>query len=555
MRYLLVLLVLTSSALARPAELVLTEGAVYTLDPAKPWARCVAIANGRIAYVGDDPAAWIGPDTRVERLPGRMVLPGLVDCHVHPVAGGVELGQCSLYGLTTREELLSRVAAYAREHPEKAWIVGAGWLAPTFPDSNPQRQDLDAVLPDRPCFLVAADGHSAWVNTAALRRAKLTAGTPDPVGGRIERDPSGEPSGTLRETALGLIEPLLPEVTHEESVAGLHTALEMAAGFGITTMHEARATEKELKAYAELDRQGQLTARMVVALWVDPAKGVEQVDRLKGLRERYSSGLVAPRAAKLFADGIIEGHTAALLEPYLDTGARGDLNFAPEAMADLVTRLDGEGFQVHVHAIGDRAVRVSLDSLAAARRANGWRDTRPHLAHLEMIDPADYPRFRQLDVGATFQPLWACQDDYITRLTLPVLGPERSSRLYPMGSLLRAGARLAGGSDWTVSSLNPLEAIEVAVTRRASGEPPGDPWLPGERLDLATAIDAYTREGAYRSFQDGGVLRQGAPADLVVLERNLFEIQPWEIGEVRVLLTLLEGREVFRAGRSSGPPP
>ncbi|MGH7702155.1 MAG: amidohydrolase, partial [Gemmatimonadales bacterium] len=403
---------------------------------------------------------------------------------------------------------------------------------------------------ERPAYLEAADGHSAWVNSRALAAAGITKATPDPPGGRIERDPrTGEPSGTLRENALDLVSRLLPEYTVADKEAGILRMLPVANRLGITALYEARSDSSELAAYLELDHRGQLTARVLAAMYLDPVKEESQIERLNGWRERFRSPHLRANAVKLYADGVIEARTAALLQPYVGRpGDRGSSDFEPEALDRLVTALDRAGFQVHVHAIGDRAVRMALDGFAAARSANGSRDSRHMMAHLQLIDPLDVPRFRELGVIADIQGLWAYPDDYITELTVPKLGAARSRRIYPNGSLARSGAVLVGGSDWSVSSLNPLDAIQVAMTRRDLDSGPGAAWLPDQTVDLATMLAAYTIEGAYAAFEEeiSGSVEVGKAADLIVLDRNLFTVPVTEIHWAKVLLTLLEGREVFR---------
>jgi predicted amidohydrolase YtcJ len=329
----------------------------------------------------------------------------------------------------------------------------------------------------------------------------------------------------------------------------LRAGLALANRFGIVSIIEASAGPETLDAYAALDKSGELTVRVLASLYVDTDRGVAEVRRLAGLRRRYAGGRLKATAAKIFADGVMEPHTAALLEPYIDRpGDRGTPLLEPEAFDALARALDLAGFQIHVHAIGDRAVRMALDAFEAAGRSNGFRDMRHHIAHLELIDPADIPRFKQLGAAANFQALWAYADTYITDLTLPILGPRRSRWLYPIGSVARTGARIAGGSDWSVSSMNPLLAIQVALTRRGPDAPPGEAWIPEERVDLMTMLRAYTVNGAWLSHDERtrGTLEAGKAADLIVLDRDLFAIPASEIGRAKVLLTLLDGREVFR---------
>jgi predicted amidohydrolase YtcJ len=538
-------------AAAQPADMVFRNGAIYTVDAARTWAEAVAVRGGRIIYVGSNGGArpLIGPRTAVIDLQGKMVLPSFHDSHVHPDSG-IELDECYLFEMTTAEEVIRAVRRYADEHPGRAWVRGAGWQLPVFADANPHKSLLDKVVPDRPVYLTAADGHSAWVNSRALELARITKATPDPPAGRIERDPqTGEPTGTLRESAMSLVHRHLPEYTLDDYVKGIRRGLEMANRFGITSLQDASVQEVELKAYRELERRNELTARVVAALQVNPAEGVAQIPRLIKLRETYQGRRLRATAAKIFADGVIEARTAALLEPYLGAnGDRGKANVEPEVFKPLVAALDREGFQVHVHAIGDRAIRNALDAFEFARARNGSRDSRHHIAHLELFNPADIPRFRRLGVVANFQPLWAFADPYIVKLTVPVLGPERSRWLYPIQSLALSGAIVACGSDWSVTSMNPLEAIQVAVTRRGLDDGPGAAWIPEEVADLAEMLAGYTINGAYVNFEERetGSIETGKAADLIVLDCNLFEIPPSEIHQAKVLLTMLEGKPVYR---------
>jgi predicted amidohydrolase YtcJ len=540
-----------------PADLIVRNGRIYTLDDARTWAEAVAIDDGRIVFVGtdEDADAFVGPGTRFVDVEGRMVLPGFHDSHVHPVSGGVELGQCNLNGLSTRDGVFAAIEECAARTPDEEWVVGGGWDLPLFPGANPHRTDLDRLSPDQPAYLSSADGHSAWVNSRALDIAGIDATTADPPNGRIERDPgTGEPSGTLRESASALVSKHLPPLGPSDYAEGLRRALHMANGFGITSLIEASAGERFLEAYAALARSGELTARVKVSLTVDESRDESQVDDLVRLREKYQAQGIRADAAKIFADGVIESGTSALLEPYLDFEHRGELNYAPEVLDRIVARLDREGFQVHVHAIGDRAIRASLDAFEKAAKANGPRDSRHHIAHIELFHPDDIPRFRTLGVVANFQPLWAFADTYITDLTEPQLGAERSRWLYPLKSLADSGAVLAAGSDWSVSSMNPLDAIQVAVTRRDVTASAGPAWIPEELVDLDTILSAYTRGGAYLRHEESltGSLEVGKRADLIVLEKNLFDVPATEIHRVKVLLTLLDGEEVHRD--ASFPP-
>jgi predicted amidohydrolase YtcJ len=533
------------------ADLVFRNGKVYTVDAPRSWASVVAVKAGRIVYVGRDslPTGLVGPRTEVVDLAGRMMLPGFQDAHVHPVDSGVDLGECDLNAAPTARAAADTIRAYAAAHPELPWIRGAGWQLPLFPQGNPSRSLLDSLVPDRPAFLWAADGHSAWANSRALALAGITRATRDPPNGRIERDRrTGEPSGTLRESATDLVERVLPPRTPSELAAGLDRAERLAGSFGITSVFSANTDEAELQTLASADRARHLRLRVVAAL-IAPGSGDSMLGRLRDWRTRYATPLVRPTAVKLFQDGVIESRTAAMLAPYLDRHGDAGTPVRTQAELDpLVAALDRDGFQIHVHAIGDRAIRMTLDALARARAVNGARDSRHAIAHLELIDSADVPRFRELGVVANFEPLWANGDEYLTTMTEPALGRARSRWLYPIATAVRSGAVVSGGSDWSVSSLNPLDAIETGVTHRDPGDTIGPPWNPVERVDLPTMIALYTINAAWALHQDHetGSIELGKLADLIVLDRNLFEVPLSRIHEVRVERTVLEGRTVFQ---------
>ncbi|HEX6107646.1 MAG TPA: amidohydrolase [Gemmatimonadales bacterium] len=537
-----------------PADLVLRNGAVYTMDAARRWASAVAVRDGRIVYVGPDslPPGLAGPATKTVDLAGGMVLPGFQDAHVHPISAGVELGECPLVELTTRAALLDSIRACAAALPEAPWVRGSGWQLPLFADASPRRELLDSLVPDRPAAFEAMDGHSLWANSRALALAGVSGETRDPPDGRIERDPgTGEPSGTLRESAMELVTRVMPARTDAELRAGLARAQREANRFGITSLFAATADEAHLRAYTAADRAGELTVRVAAAAHPDPREPDSLLSRARDWRARYTSPRVRPIAVKLFQDGVIEARTAALLAPYLDRkGDPGEPVHDQATLDRLAAALDADGFQIHVHAIGDRAVRMTLDALARARRTNGPRDARHSITHLQLIDPADIPRFRSLQVVANFEALWANGDEYLTRLAEPALGPARSRWLYPIASVVRSGAVVSGGSDWSVSSLDPLEAIEMGITHRPAGAPAAPPWNPAERVDLATMLALYTINAAYALHQERetGSIEVGKLADLVVLDRNLFELPPDRIHEARVVRTLLEGRTVYARG-------
>jgi predicted amidohydrolase YtcJ len=535
------------------ADFVVVGAPIYTVDACRSWAQAMAVKDGKIVFVGDEQhsRSFIGDKTRLLKLNGGMILPGFHDCHVHPLESGVEQQQLTLEDCSSIEQLWHKVKDYGNKVPVASWVVASGWQLPLFPNANPTNEMLDKITGDRPAILISQDAHSALVNSVALKRAGISKDTPDPPHGKIERNEAGIPTGTLRESAIELVQKLAPRPDAALRREGLLYALKLASSFGITSMQDAHACEEYLRTYRTVEDEGKLTSRIVTALGVDLEKDASQVNDFVRLRERYMSTLVRPISAKIFADGVIESHTAALLEPYADQPAnKGVLNFSPEELQEVVLRLDQSGFQVHVHAIGDRAVNETLNAFECARKANGMNDNRHQIAHLELIQQSDIPRFRALNVIANFQALWAFNDPYVVKSTVPAVGKERAARLYQIKSVLDTGAVVAGGSDWSVSSMNPLDAIQVGITRQGldEEEQKKEPLAPSERVTLASMIAMYTINGAYDNHEEKttGSIEAGKAADFIVLDRNLFELPATEIHKAHVVSTYLNGRNVFQ---------
>jgi predicted amidohydrolase YtcJ len=538
------------------ADLVFRGGPVFA--PGTPGATAVAVRDGAIVAVGGaDVDDLVGPGTEVVDLAGGLLLPGFQDAHVHPVEAGVNSLRCDLHGVRGRGDYLAAVAAYARGRPDAPWVSGGGWAMADFPGGTPSRADLDAVVPDRPVLLHNRDGHGAWVNTAALRHAGVSRGTPDPPDGRIERDADGEPSGTLHEGAVALVAELIPPATYAEVVEGLRVAQRHLHALGVTAWQDAilgdfAAMRDGSAAYLELARSGELTARVVGALWWERDRGLEQIPQLRERREALRAGRFRATSVKIMQDGVAENFTAGMLDAYVGRCGHGLSFVEPDLLRAAVTALDADGFQVHFHAIGDRAVRECLDAVAAARAANGPdRGNRHHIAHLQVVQPVDVPRFAALGVAANMQALWAAYEPQMTELTIPFLGADRTRMQYPFGDLARTGARLAAGSDWPVSSPDPLRAVHVAVNRvLPAADPDHDPrvFLPAQRLDLATALAAYTAGSAYvNHLDDTGTVAVGRRADLVVLDRDPFRAPADEIADARVRRTYVDGVAVHAA--------
>jgi predicted amidohydrolase YtcJ len=536
-----------------PADLALVGGRVVTFDPRTRGAEGVAVRGGRIAAVGTyrQVRDLIGPATQVVDVHGGTVLPGFQDAHVHPDHGGLARMRCDLHEVRGIDNYERAVARYATSHRDVPWILGAGWSLDDFPGGNPSRRTLDAVVPDRPVFLPNRDGHDAWVNTRALQLAGLDAGSPDPPDGRIEREPDGFPAGALHEGAMDLVERHVPPPTPSEVEEALLEAQRYLHSLGVVGWQDAWATEDSLHAYRTLAEDGRLTARVVAAVWWDRHGGVEQVDALLRLRREFTAGRLRTTAVKIMQDGITENFTAAMIDDYLDaegepSGRRGLSFVEPSTLAGYVTRLDQEGFQVHVHAIGDRAVREALDAFESAAAANGRRDARHHIAHLQVIHPDDVARFAALGVVPNLQPYWACLDGQMRNLVVPFLGPERTAWQYPFAALHSSGATLAMGSDWPVSTPDPLKEIQVAMTRLPYDEPSQPPFLPGQRLDLDTCLRAFTLGSAFVNHDDDetGSIEPGKLASLAVVGADLFALPAGEVGEAPVVLTLAEGQPV-----------
>jgi predicted amidohydrolase YtcJ len=531
-----------------------------------PPPEAVAVKDGRIAAVGTNAELRSLAAARAEvvDLGGRMLIPGFQDAHVHPPAAGLEMMRCNLSDAFSIKEYERIIATYAEDHPELTWIDGGGWSMDVFPAGNPGREIIDRVVPDRPVFLWSRDGHSAWVNSKALEVSGVTGHTLDPDDGWIVRNLDGEPTGTLHEGAASLVGDHVPAESPAAWTQGLLVAQRHLHALGITAWQDANVGTDSgyptFEPYLDAAAAGELTARVVGALWWDRHRGLEQVEELLALRARGTVGRFAATSVKIMQDGVVENFTAGVLEPYLDAQGRTTDNVGKsfveaEELGRAVTRLDAEGFQVHIHAIGERAVREALDAFEAARSANGPNDLRHHIAHIQVVHPDDVPRFAALGVVANAQPLWAVNEGQMEHLTVPFLGPERSAWQYPFGSLVRSGAVVAMGSDWSVSSANPVWGIHVAVNRMAPaeyayGHESKAPFLPDERLDVGAALNGYTINTAFVNHLDAtsGSIEVGKEADLVVLDRDLLSMPAEELFSATVQLTMVGGERVFASG-------
>jgi predicted amidohydrolase YtcJ len=543
------LLLSSVAAFAADGTVVLRGARILTMDEARPEASAIALVDGRIAAVGsaEDVAPYLDGATVYDLPADALVLPGFQDSHNHLIWSATEALDVGLWEVVDKEGVREAIeAANIDDMPEGAWIRGAGWDIAAFPEGNAAM--LDEVTGDRPMFISAVDGHSGWANSAALKAAGVDASTKDPEGGRIERDAAGNPTGLLRESAMELVSKLLPEYPHSQVDAGFETAQAEALSYGITAIIDPSAEAWMLDGYKRADEAGNLALRVEAAVKVEADEGTAGVARTLEFKQRYATPHLKITSLKLFIDGVIETGTAALLEAYVGSNESGELLFTPEQLDAIAVEADKAGLQLHAHAIGDRAVRVALDAYAAAQKANGARDSRHQITHLELIDPTDIPRFKELGVLANIQALWAYPDTYIVDLTEPKIGPERSEWLYPFGALKQAGATIVGSSDWSVSSMNPLEAIQTGVTRQDIEDAEGRVLTPQHKLDLMDMLKAYTVNGAYAAFDEAnsGTLTVGKRADVVVLASDITKVPPTEIASSKVLATLIDGVPVYQ---------
>lgn len=542
---------------------VIHNGTVFDGVQRRQDLSAIAVSDGLIVAVGDDRLVQDAPTgASIIDAKGGLIMPGFVDAHMHPVEGGLDRLRCDLTNADTRESYLEIIGRYAQANSDAEWILGGGWKMAAFPGGTPLAADLDALEPRRPVYLPNRDHHSSWVNSKALEIAGITRETPDPEDGRIERDASGNPTGTLHEGAMNLVKVCIPKDTDDERYAALIEAQRYFHACGITAWQDAIVGEygghsDTRSIYRRADREGVLKARVTAALWWYRDRGLAQLEMLRAQRDEYQSDRFIASTVKIMQDGVPENHTAALLEPYIANDCqcagdhRGIAMVSREELLEILPLLDADDWQVHIHAIGDRAVRDSLDAIEAARQVNGLTDNRHHLAHLQIVHPDDIGRFAALGVIANMQMLWATNEPQMLELNLPVLGPVRSAWQYPFADLWRSGAHLAAGSDWPVTSPNPWEAIHVAVNRTLPANAVDynpDPFFPAQAIPLDVALAAYTSGSSWATHDtQAGQLRVGMRADICVTDRDPFGLPDDEIGFVRNVKTVVGGEMVFEA--------
>lgn len=535
------------------ATLVLTNGRIWTGNKTQPWAAAVAIGGNKIIAVGtrEQVRRLAGPATRTIDLGERFVMPGINDSHIHFLGGGLRFFRVDLTGARSLDEMQQRVVRFARENPAEPWITGSGWEYSSLPGHRlPTRADLDAVVPDRPVFLASYDGHTGWANTRALELAGVTADAKfEGFGDIVVEEGTRQPTGILKEGAQALVRAVIPEPSRTRKLAALRRALELAASLGITSIQNASGSAAEVELYQELLDRGALTLRVSVAVSVSPETSPADIDRIRALARQYSGPWLRVGAVKIVLDGVIETHTAAMLEPYADDlTTAGRPAYTQQQLNRVVAMSDRAGLQVYIHAIGDRAVRMALDAFEHARRVNRRPDSRFRIEHIETISPADIPRFARLGVIASMEPIHA--DPGTVEVWSRAVGPQRLRRAFAWRALERAGARLIFSSDWPAAiSVDPLRGLHNAVNRQTrEGQPPGG-WVPEQRVSVETALEAYTRAGAFASFEEAskGVIAPGMLADLVVLTAHPFRVNPADLHRCRVWMTISDGRPIYQA--------
>lgn len=541
------------SARIAPADILILHAKVYTLNPQAPWAQAVAIRHGKIVAVGRDEVVgkMRGIGTKVIDAGGRLALPGFTDCHVHFLEGSLALGRVSLDGLTTVAEIQKRLMEYAREHPGDSWILGRGWNYAVFGElALPDKRYLDELFPDRPVFLEGFDGHSYWVNSKALALAGVTRTTPDPKNGFIVRDPeTGEPTGALEEDADSLVRKAIPKLEELDKLKALRAGLKWANQNGITRVHSAGGDFEALPLLCQLRDDKQLSVRFYVSYRLDAYElRKEDLEAIESARKKYRDEWIDANAVKMMLDGVVETHTAALLAPYADRpSTKGALFWELPNYQYAVSELDKRGIELFTHAVGDYAVRTALDTYEMAGKKNHSKDRRPRIEHIETIDDTDIARFGKLGVIASMQPLHSYPDADTLEVWARNLGPERASRAWVWKTIATDGGHYAFGSDWPIVTLNPWEGLQTAVTRQTKDGKPAGGFVPSERLTVAQAVSGYTIDAAYagRREKTEGSIETGKVGDIIIVDRNIFEIEPHGIGATKVVFTIVGGKIVY----------
>jgi len=541
--------------IVKPADIIVIHGRVYTEDPKQPWAQAVAIHGARIVAVSDDAAIekMRGMGTKVVNAGGKLVLPGFTDCHIHFLDGSLSLGRVNLEGAKDAADIQKRLHDYASEHPGDDWILGRGWDYAMFgPEALPHKKYLDEILPNRPVFLEGYDGQTYWANSKALAMAGITRETPNPPNGIIVRDAqTGEATGALKEAASRLVSKIVPKPTRAEELLALRAGMKRANEHGITRVHSAGGDFEILDLFDEMRRRGDLNVRMYIAYFLNPPSLRQQdIDAIDVAHKKYHDEWIDAGAVKFMVDGVVESHTAAMLEPYSDDPSlKGKPFWDPANYNAAVAELEKKGLQLFTHAIGDYGIRMALNGYENAAEQNHLKDRRSRIEHIETAAADDIPRFGKLGVIASMQPLHSYPNADTLDVWARNIGPDRASRAWAWKSIADGGGRLAFGSDWPVVTLNQWEGIQTAVTRQTAEGTPEAGFVPEQRLTVAQAIDGYTLGAAFagRREKTEGSLEVGKLADLIIISQNIFDINPHKIGATKVVATIVGGRLVYQA--------
>ena len=535
-------------------DLIILNANIVTMDPLAPRAEALAATGARVIALGTtaEIKALAGPGTRTIDAGGRLVLPGFQDTHIHLQDSGRDYAQnAALDEARTVDELVEIMRRFAATH-DRPWVDGVGWYTGIFTDENLTREVLDRAVPDRPSYILASDGHNACLNSRACELVGLVKGVEDPPNGHFVLDSDGVPTGMLHEAAIKWVEAQMPQPTDDDFAFGVKYAAALANRHGITGVLDARVEERHVRVYDRLDKANELTVRVCATALVEPSDTTAgALARISAFRAAHQSEMFTVHSAKFFLDGVLENRTGTMIEDYSDAiGGNAPLMFGHEQVKELFTAFDAARFQIHIHVIGDGACRAALDGLEAARKANGRWPSLHQVAHVQCIDPADIPRFHELGAMMNIQPLWARHEPSVTDVALPMVGEARGKWMYAFRSLIDAGAGYALSSDWGVSTLNPFEIMETAITRQPPARPSTHPvFVPEQRMTREECVNGYTIHAARAAWRDAdtGSLTPGKYADIIILDRDIFTCDVYDISDTEVLLTLLAGKEVHRA--------
>jgi predicted amidohydrolase YtcJ len=552
---LLILLFVVSPVTAQnKADIILVNGKIWTGDDVPAFVEAVAIAGNKIIEIGktDIIKKLADKNTKVVDLHGKLVTAGINDAHIHFLSGSLGLSAIDQFESKTKEDAVKVVEIFAKNHPEKKWLTGRGWQYSLFPGDMPTKDLLDKVVSDRPVYIRAYDGHTAWVNSKALELAGINRDTKFTGFGKIYKDANGDPNGGLTEDAMDLVSKFVPEPSREEKLAALRDGMKFAARHGITTIQNASGTVDEFSLYEALLKNGELTVRASTAFTVSDTTTDEDIASYTAVKNRIGMGpMLRANCVKFFMDGVIESHTAAMLEPYSDVSSNSDMTNSDFALPlakyrELVTKFDKTGFQIYTHSIGDRSVREALNAYENAQQINGTTNRRHRIEHIETSSPDDLPRFAKLGVLASMEPIHA--DPESVEVWSKAVGEKRLQYAFVWASLLKNKARLVFSSDWPACSTPiPIRGLHNAVNRRTINGTPAAGWIPEQRISMKDALIAYTQGGAYSSFDENakGKILPGYLADIIVFSQDLFEIVPMDIYKTKILMTIFDGKVIY----------